>query len=264
MRRRFDELTDPEIAAALARSPRAILPLGSVEQHGPHLPTGTDTFAALVIADAVAEAIDALVLPLCPLGVTPLHMPYPGTVSLRPETLQSLLMDIGASLAQHGWREVVVLNWHEGNIPSVALVAERLHRELGLTVVVVQACYVAEEHFGSRAGGLTHGGLIEAWAIMASHPELVHLDRALTSGDRLRGELADRLRRDRAFQPVLTDVRTLSPSGWYGEPQGANVPDAKCFVAELSTAIAQRLNEVLDALGTVQPPGGGMTAPGSP
>ena len=53
--RRFDELTDPEIAAALARSPRVILPMGSVEQHGPHLPTGTDFFAATAIADEVAE-----------------------------------------------------------------------------------------------------------------------------------------------------------------------------------------------------------------
>ena len=79
--RRFDELTNPEIAAALARSPRVILPMGSVEQHGPHLPTGTDFFAATAIALEVAGHLDALVLPLCPLGVTPMHMPYPGTVS---------------------------------------------------------------------------------------------------------------------------------------------------------------------------------------
>ena len=149
--RSFDELTDPEIAAALARSPRVVLPMGSVEQHGPHLPTGTDFFAATAIALAVAEHIDALVLPLCPLGVTPMHMPYPGTVSLRPETLQAVVSDIGSSLAAHGCREFVLLNWHEGNIPSLALVAEHLHRDLGLSVVVVQACYVAEERFGPVA-----------------------------------------------------------------------------------------------------------------
>src|SRR5487761_1794431 len=97
--RRFDELTDPEIAAALARSPRVILPMGSVEQHGPHLPTGTDFFAATAIALQVAERIDALVLPLCPLGVTPMHMPFPGTVSLRPQTLQDVVTDIASSLA---------------------------------------------------------------------------------------------------------------------------------------------------------------------
>ena len=88
--RRFVEMTDPELAAALARTGRVVLPMGSVEQHGPHLPTGTDFFAATAIALAVAEHIDALVAPLCPLGVTPMHMPYPGTVSLRPGSARSM------------------------------------------------------------------------------------------------------------------------------------------------------------------------------
>jgi len=254
--RRFDELTDPEIAAALARSPRVVLPMGSVEQHGPHLPTGTDFFAAVAIALQVAERIDALVLPLCPLGVTPMHMPFPGTVSLRPQTLQDVVADIGSSLAAHGCREFVILNWHEGNIPSLALVAERLHRDMGLAVVVVQACYVAEERFGPRAGGLTHGGKIETWSVLASRPDLVHLDRAGGSGDRRQGELVDRLRRDRSFQPMLTDVRTMSATGWYGDPEGSTEQEAREFVAELGAEIAARLGGVLEALASVQPPTG--------
>ena len=262
--RRFDELTDPEIAAALARSPRVILPLGSIEQHGPHLPTGTDFFAATAIALRVAEHLDALVLPLCPLGVTPMHMPYPGTVSLRPATLQDVLLDIGSSLARHGCREFVMLNWHEGNIPALALAAEQLHREIGLAVVVVQACYVAEERFGPVAGGLTHGGKIEAWSVLCCRPDLVHLDRAAGSGDRQRGQLADRLRRDRSFQPVLTDVRSMSQTGWYGDPAGATEEDAGRFVTELGAEIAERLDGVLAALSTVQPGGEAPRAGAAP
>ncbi len=255
--RRFDELTDPEIAAALARSPRAVLPMGSVEQHGPHLPTGTDFFAATAIALAVAEHLDALVLPLCPLGVTPMHMPYPGTVSLRPQTLQDVVADIGSSLAAHGCRELVILNWHEGNIPALALAAEDLHRRLGLKVVVVQACYVAEQRYGPAAGGLTHGGTIEAWSVLASRPDLVHLDRAAGGGDRRQGELADRLRRDRCFQPVLTDVRAMSRTGWYGSPQGATEAEARAFVADLGAEIAARLQGILAALAEIQPAAAG-------
>jgi creatinine amidohydrolase len=251
--RRFDELTDPEIAAALDRSPRVVLPMGSVEQHGPHLPTGTDFLAATSIALEVAGHLDALVLPLCPLGVTPMHMPYRGTVTLRPETLQNVVLDIGSSLAAHGCREFVILNWHEGNIPSLALVSERLHRELGLAVVVVQACYVAEELFGPSAGGLTHGGKIEAWSVLSCRPDLVHLDRAAGGGSREQGEQADRLRRDRSFQPVLTDVRSMSATGWYGNPGDATEPDARDFVAALGAEIAARLRGVLAALATVQP-----------
>jgi creatinine amidohydrolase len=251
--RRFDELTDPDIAAALARSPRVILPMGSVEQHGPHLPTATDFYAATAIALAVAEQIDALVLPLCPLGVTPLHMPFAGTVSLRPQTLQDVVTDIGTSLASHGCREFVILNWHEGNIPSLALVSERLHRDLGMAVVVVQACYVAEEQFGPGAGGLTHGGKIEAWSVLGCRPDLVRLDRAANSGDQRRGELVDRLRRDRSFQPVLSDVRTMSPTGWYGNPVGATEEEGREFVAAVGGEIAVRLEDTLAALAEVQP-----------
>jgi creatinine amidohydrolase len=229
--------------------------MGSVEQHGPHLPTGTDFFAATAIALKVAEHADALVLPLCPLGVTPMHMPYPGTVSLRPGTLLDVVTDIGSSLAAHGAREFVILNWHEGNIPVLALAAEKLHREIGLAVVVVQACYVAEERFGPQAGGLTHGGKIETWSVLCCRPDLVHLDRAAGSGDRRRGELADQLRRDRSFQPVLTDVRTMSHTGWYGDPAGAAEDEAKVFVAEIGAEIAARLEGVLQALATVQPGG---------
>src|SRR5450755_1726891 len=78
--RYFIELTQPEIAAQLKANPLVILPAGSVEQHGPHLPTGTDTFAASVIAEGVAERMDGLVLPGGPLGVTPLHMAFEGTI----------------------------------------------------------------------------------------------------------------------------------------------------------------------------------------
>ena len=79
--------------AAQEKNPLVILPAGSVEQHGPHLPTGTDIFAANVIGHAVAERMDGLVLPGGPLGVTPFHMPYEGTISLTPDTYMRLVTE---------------------------------------------------------------------------------------------------------------------------------------------------------------------------
>ena len=84
--RRLELLTQPEVAAQLANNPLIILPAGSVEQHGPHLPAGTDIFAAHIIADRVAENMVRLVIPGGPLGVTPFHMPYEATITLSPET----------------------------------------------------------------------------------------------------------------------------------------------------------------------------------
>ena len=127
-----------------------ILPAGPVEQHGPHLPAGTDTLAANVIAHAVAERMDGLVLPATPLGVTPMHMPFEGTITLTPDTYMRVVTETCGSTARHGARYLLILNWHEGNIPSLAIAAEALHREHGMTVLTVQA-YVAEELYGQAA-----------------------------------------------------------------------------------------------------------------
>src|SRR5258707_3002948 len=172
--RYFVDLTQPEIAAQLKRNPLVILPAGSVEQHGPHLPTGTDTLAATTIGHAVAERMDGLVLPGTPLGVTPMHMPFEGTLTLTPDTYMRVVTETCVSTARHGAKYLLILNWHEGNIPSLAIAAEALHRDHGMTVLTVQACYVAAEMFGHECGGLTHCGEIEALAGLAAPPQLVH------------------------------------------------------------------------------------------
>ena len=122
--RYFADLTQPEIAAQLKKNPLVILPCGSVEQHGPHLPTGTDTLAANVIAHAVAERMDGLVLPATPFGVTPMHMPFEGTITLTPDTYMRVQTETCVSTAKHGAKQLMIINWHEGNIPSLAIAAE--------------------------------------------------------------------------------------------------------------------------------------------
>src|SRR5215470_18710325 len=189
--RYFEELTQPEIAAQLRKNPLVILPAGSVEQHGPHLPAGTDIYAANVIAHAVAERMDALVLPGGPLGVTALHMPFESTVTLSPETYMRVVIETCASAAQHGAEDILILHWHELHIPPLGVAAETLHREHGMTVLTVQACFVAEELFGKECNGLTHGGEIEALAVLAYRPELVHLDRIDYSSDHTHGHKMD-------------------------------------------------------------------------
>ena len=90
-----------------------------------------------------------------------------------------------------------------------------------MSVLTVQACYVAEELYGKTYNGLTHGGEIEALAVLATRPELVHLERIDYSSDLKQGLQIDKLRRTRSFQPVLTDIRSIAPTGWYGTPQAA-------------------------------------------
>jgi creatinine amidohydrolase len=249
--RYFWDLTQPEVAAQFKRNPFVIMPAGSVEQHGPHLPTGTDTFAANVIAHAVAERMDGLVLPACPLGVTPIHMPFEGTITLTPDTYIRLVTETCASTARHGAKYLMLLNWHEGNIPALAIAAEDLHRQHGMTVLTVQACYVAAELFGPQCNGLTHGGEIEALAVMAYRPELVHLDRIDYSSDHSHGSKMDKLRRTNSYQPVLTDVRCIAPTGWYGQPEHATVDKGHLMLAGIADAIAAEATEIYRQLDQV-------------
>jgi creatinine amidohydrolase len=250
--RYFSDLTQPEIAAQLKKSPLVILPCGSVEQHGPHLPTGTDTFAATVISHAVAERMDGLVLPATPFGVTPMHMPFEGTITLSPDTYMRVTTETCVSTARHGAKYLLILNWHEGNIPSLAITAESLHRDHGMTVVTVQACYVAEELYGHSCNGLTHGGEIEALAVLAMRPELVHLDRIDYSSDHAHGHKMDKLRRTRTFQPVLTDIRSIAPTGWFGSPQHATAEKGSRMLVDIADAIARDAREIFRQLDAVQ------------
>jgi creatinine amidohydrolase len=250
--RYFTELTQPEIAAQLKQNPLVILPCGSTEQHGPHLPTATDTFAANAISHAVAERMDGLVLPPASLGVTPMHMPFEGTITVSPETFIRVVMETCVSTANHGAKYLLIVNWHEGNVPSLALAAEALHREHALSVITVQACYVAEELYGPSCNGLTHGGEIEALAVLAHRPDLVHLDRIDYSSDHVLGHKMDKLRRTRTFQPMLTDIRSIAPTGWFGSPQHATVEKGRLMVANIADKIACEAREIFQQLDAVQ------------
>ena len=244
------ELTQPEIAAQLKKNPLVILPAGSVEQHGPHLPAGTDIFAANVIGHAVAERMDGLVLPGGPLGVTPLHMPYEATLTLTPETYLRVVTETCVSMAKHGAKYLLILNWHEGNIAPLAIAAESLHREHGLKVLTVQACYVAADLFGPECGGLTHGGEIETLAVLAYRRELVHLDRIASSSEPRHASKMDKLRRTRSYQPVLDDVRSIAPTGWYGSPQHATNEKSIRLLHGVADEIAREAREIFAQLDT--------------
>lgn len=250
--RRFADLTQPEIAAQFQNNPLVILPTGSVEQHGPHLPAGTDSFVAELISEALATRMDGLVLPGPTVGVTPMHMPFEGTVTFTPETYMRVVTEICASTAVHGAKSLLIVNWHEGNIPSLAIAAEDLHRKHGLTVLTVQACYVAAEMYGAECNGLTHGGEIEALAVLATRPELVHLDRIDYSSDHQHGRRMDKLRRTRSYQPVLTDIRTIAPTGWYGTPEKATEERGVSMIDRIADSIAAEATELLDLLETTQ------------
>ena len=134
------KLTWQEAEALLKESAMAIVPVGSTEQHGPALPLDNDAYQAnqlaLAVADRLWPKVKTVVLPLVSYGVSPHHMPFAGTITLRPETLINLIVDIGMSLAKHGVKRILIMNSHGGNIPALSLAVRKLH-EAGLRCVQV-------------------------------------------------------------------------------------------------------------------------------
>ncbi len=110
----------------------ALLPVGSIEQHGPHLPLDTDAFDAYFLAKHVAEACSRprpLVLPLISYGVSYHHEDFSGTLSISPETLAQMTYEIGMNAARQGIAKLVILNGHGGNIPALQFAAQRINQD---------------------------------------------------------------------------------------------------------------------------------------
>jgi creatinine amidohydrolase len=247
MKRSIADLTSPETAERIAASRTAIIPFGSVEQHGPHLPNGTDTYAAEVIADAVAAMMDAIVVPFGPYGVTPIHAGHPGTINLRRSTFEALLTDICEELISMGINRIVFVNWHEGNIASMNGVATEIQdTHPDVYVVTAHACYTAQRIYATHGGELTHGGGIEVLAVMAHDPDLVHVERA---GEATRPDHAialDEMRRGHEIYGYITDVTEIDSDGWYGNPRWADESMAADFATTVATDVAKKASAIFE------------------
>lgn len=246
MTRSIYDLASPDVAELIGRNALAVLPFGSVEQHGPHLPCGTDTMAAGLVADAVAGRLDALLVPTGQYGVTPIHAGHPGTISLRREVFEAYVSNLCEELVGMGIRALVFVNWHEGNIPSLDAVASDLQDRRGVLVVTAHACYTAQRIYEPRGGGLTHGGGIETLAVLAHDPSLALLDR-VTDPTRPEGaEQLDAMRRSREVYGYITDVTEIADDGWYGDPGWAEEGRAAEFADTVAEEIARMVASILE------------------
>jgi creatinine amidohydrolase/Fe(II)-dependent formamide hydrolase-like protein len=163
----------------------ALLPVGAIEQHGPHLPLDTDTFDADYLARRVAESCSdpkPLVLPAVPYGVSYHHQAFKGTISISNDTLSKLIYDIGVAAASNGIRKLIMINGHGGNVPALNFAAQMINQDTNIFVCVdtgdtsdVDIAAIVE------TDNDVHAGEIETSTALAVRPELVRMAMATTS-----------------------------------------------------------------------------------
>ncbi len=176
------EMTWPEAQVRLKEVDVALLPVGSLEQHGPHLPLDTDAFDANYLAHRVAEACDPprpLVLPLISYGVSYHHEDFSGTLSINPKTLTQLVYEVGVSAARNGITKLVILNGHGGNIPALQFAAQMINRDAHI-FTCVETGETSEKDIAAltETPNDVHAGEVETSTALANRPHLVKLDKA--------------------------------------------------------------------------------------
>lgn len=246
---RWEELSSPDVAALDRERTVVILPLGSIEQHGYHMPLGTDTMLAHAVSlIAAGRAGDTAVLPPPWFGFSAHHMRFPGTVTLRAETLMAVAEDIVGSLVEHGFSRILIVNGHGGNAGVIDVLASTLgHRHYGaariaaLTYFQLAGQAIAELR-RSQAGGMGHACEFETAMVQHLRPELVKVGMGQTAyPDPGSPYLTTDLLGASPIR-VYHDFADLSPSGTFGDPSLAS-PEAGAAFFE---AVVQELAAFID------------------
>ncbi len=240
---RLDELTWPEVREEIARGrDTVVIAFGATEQHGPHMALSTDRLLGEELTRRVADELGAFAAPTVPFGCSAHHLAFAGTISLQDETFHGIVADVVSSLARGGFKRIVLLPSHGGNLAPLATAVDKLDAPAGVRIDAITDLAVlasipqraAEQHDVPIGEGGLHAGEWETSMMLAIHPELVHMDRGEPG---YTGDPAD------ALGALFSQgVDAVAPNGVIGDPARAS--------AEHGEAYWQLLTEMaLEAIG---------------
>lgn len=225
----FENVTMPEFEKGRETCRTIVLPCGSIEEHGPHLPLGTDTFSAVAVARAAAELGGFWVAPPVYYGLCRSSSDHPGTLTIRGETLKALLLDIARSLYAQGMRQVILLSGHAGGTHMAVLTdaGEQLLTEF--RDIRVAALCVSDLGAPVWADVLetprdSHAGEIETSLMLEYCPELVHgtADEEYPTFPRF---------------ILVRNKRRFWQGGVWGNPKAASREKGKIFIERAAAAL---------------------------
>ncbi len=248
------EMTWPEAGNRFKEVDVALLPVGSIEQHGPHLPLDTDAFDAEYLARAVAMRCSdpkPVVLPLIPYGVSYHHEDFSGTISVSNETLSQLVYEIGLSAAKHGVTKLVIINGHGGNDPALNYAAQKINRDARI-FACVDTGETSEVDVYSMVDtpNDVHAGEIETSTSLALRADLVKMDRAVKHVPRFSSGYLDFTSKRAISWYAFTN--RISDSGIMGDPTKATAEKGKkiweVMIQHLAAFVEQLKHLTLDEI----------------
>ncbi|MEM8931880.1 MAG: creatininase family protein [Acidobacteriota bacterium] len=238
--RTWTELRDLDRAAAVI-----ILPIGAVEAHGPHLPLSTDRIIALAMAEEGArqlreDGVEALILPPLDYTAAPFAAGFPGTISLRPETVTAVVVDIATALRDHGFGHLVLANAHFDPVHLRSLYdAVRMIEAAGGLIVTFPD--VTRRPWALRLtdefkSGACHAGCYEGSIVMARRPE------AVRETERLGLEANPRSLSDAIRAGHRTFEDAGGPAAYFGDPAAASREEGNATIAVLGEILAEAVH----------------------
>jgi len=244
---KWAELRWPEMKQLDRANTVVILPTGSMEQHGPHLPLQVDHFIANRLAEDLEKRMpEVLILPPVWAGASAHHMDFPGTITLRPRVFIDLLREICGCLRHHGFRRIVLLNGHGGNRSSLEVLAQELYTDYGFSVNVIVYWDLVPDLVKSlkksKSKGMGHSGELETSLMLYLAPHLVKLS-----------EVPAGFRSDHLPRKTFTsgegvkrymNIKEYSEIGVDGFPGAASKEDGERFYNEALTALERVIGEL--------------------
>jgi len=243
------EMTWKEVAEAIKGGARVVvIPMGSTEQHGPHLPLLTDSLMVDSVAKIAAErAGGVLVAPLIPYGTSDNHLDFAGTASLRLDTLRALIVDVGRTLAGHGFDVVVLLNGHGGNFQALAAAAYDLRQLTGKVVAAINwFAYIKDGYRHMQSRYTWHADESETSLMLHLHPDRVQMGWAVDEAPRAIPffEFTHEALLSAKVDLGLPRTKAVVNSGTFGDARLGTAAKGKACVDEAVAALVQVLQKL--------------------
>ena len=202
----LQEMSWKDVQAYLKTGDMVIIPLGSTEQHGPHLPLGTDTYEALEICKKISAQTGVVVAPVLWIGYSQYHSGFPGTLSLRPETLEQVLFESVEMLMKYGFRRFMFFNYHGGNNIVQSKITHRINHTTTASAVAIGHDSSLQQEADSEGEFFDwHSGKSETSIMLYLRPDLVRMDRAEKPEIRFTGRMK-KLQEAAKINPELWEV----------------------------------------------------------